>query len=303
MSVKHIAVLMGGWSAERDVSLVSGAQCSAALSRLGFRVTDIDVGRDLPVVLANLKPDICFNALHGLGGEDGEIQGLLEVLRIPYTHSGVTASALAMDKRLTKKLLAHEGLPVAGDVDLPNTGLSAHPFNVAYVVKPIRQGSSVGIELVEDPSKPLPRSLTGDGWAFSQAMMAEVFIPGRELTCAVMGDQVFDVLEITTDHQFYDYAAKYDAGGSQHEVPAQITNSLKSQVQSFALRAHNALGCRGVTRTDFRFDEHNSGLVVLEINTQPGMTPLSLVPEMAQASGMGFDDLVNWLVEDASCQR
>ena len=303
MSQKHVAVLMGGWSAEREVSLMSGAQCSAALARLGYQVTDIDVGRDLGSVLSKLKPDVCFNALHGLGGEDGEVQGLLEILQIPYTHSGVTASALAMDKRLTKKILAHAGVPVAIDVDLPPHGLSDHPFEVPYVVKPIRQGSSVGIVMVEDVSRPLPHELTVEGWAFDQDMMAEVFVPGRELTCAVMGKQNFEIIEITTERNFYDYTAKYNQGGSVHEIPARITDALKQQIQNYARKAHEILGCRGVTRTDFRFDEEHEGLVVLEINTQPGMTPLSLVPEMAQASGMTFDDLINWLMEDATCRR
>ncbi len=303
MSQKHVAVLMGGWSAEREVSLMSGAQCSAALTRLGYQVTDLDVGRDLGSVLSKLKPDVCFNALHGLGGEDGEVQGLLEILQIPYTHSGVTASALAMDKRLTKKILAHAGVPVAIDVDLPPHGLSEHPFQVPYVVKPIRQGSSVGIVMVEDVSRPLPDALTVKGWAFEQDMMAEVFVPGRELTCAIMGKHDFEIIEITTERNFYDYTAKYNPGGSLHEIPARIPDALKGQIQDYARKAHEVLGCRGVTRTDFRFDEEHEGLVVLEINTQPGMTPLSLVPEMAQASGMTFDDLINWLMEDASCQR
>ena len=303
MSQKHVAVLMGGWSAEREVSLMSGAQCSAALTRLGYQVTDLDVGRDLGSVLSKLKPDVCFNALHGLGGEDGEVQGLLEILQIPYTHSGVTASALAMDKRLTKKILAHAGVPVAIDVDLPPHGLSEHPFQVPYVVKPIRQGSSVGIVMVEDVSRPLPDALTVKGWAFEQDMMAEVFVPGRELTCAIMGKHDFEIIEITTERNFYDYTAKYNPGGSLHEIPARIPDALKGQIQDYARQAHEVLGCRGVTRTDFRFDEEHEGLVVLEINTQPGMTPLSLVPEMAQASGMTFDDLINWLMEDASCQR
>ena len=303
MSQKHVAVLMGGWSAEREVSLMSGAQCSAALTRLGYQVTDLDVGRDLGSVLSKLKPDVCFNALHGLGGEDGEVQGLLEILQIPYTHSGVTASALAMDKRLTKKILAHAGVPVAIDVDLPPHGLSEHPFQVPYVVKPIRQGSSVGIVMVEDVSRPLPDALTVKGWVFEQDMMAEVFVPGRELTCAIMGKHDFEIIEITTERNFYDYTAKYNPGGSLHEIPARIPDALKGQIQDYARKAHEVLGCRGVTRTDFRFDEEHEGLVVLEINTQPGMTPLSLVPEMAQASGMTFDDLINWLMEDASCQR
>lgn len=282
---------------------MSGAQCSAALTRLGYQVTDLDVGRDLGSVLSKLKPDVCFNALHGLGGEDGEVQGLLEILQIPYTHSGVTASALAMDKRLTKKILAHAGVPVAIDVDLPPHGLSEHPFQVPYVVKPIRQGSSVSIVMVEDVSRPLPDALTVKGWAFEQDMMAEVFVPGRELTCAIMGKHDFEIIEITTERNFYDYTAKYNPGGSLHEIPARIPDALKGQIQDYARKAHEVLGCRGVTRTDFRFDEEHEGLVVLEINTQPGMTPLSLVPEMAQASGMTFDDLINWLMEDASCQR
>ena len=194
-------------------------------------------------------------------------------------------------------------MPVAIDVDLPPHGLSEHPFQVPYVVKPIRQGSSVSIVMVEDVSRPLPDALTVKGWAFEQDMMAEVFVPGRELTCAIMGTHDFEIIEITTERNFYDYTAKYNPGGSLHEIPARIPDALKGQIQDYARKAHEVLGCRGVTRTDFRFDEEHEGLVVLEINTQPGMTPLSLVPEMAQASGMTFDDLINWLMEDASCQR
>lgn len=294
----HVAILMGGWSPERTVSLTSGAQCQAALERLGYQVTAVDVGRDIASVLSHIKPDICFNALHGVGGEDGVIQGVLETLEIPYTHSGVMASALAMDKQRCKMMLAHMGVPVVEDKVFRGDAYDRHPFDTAYVLKPVHQGSSVGIYIVSDPTGPLAQIEPTE-----DLLMAELYVPGRELTCGVMGDITFDVMEITTSRGFYDYAAKYEPQGSQHHVPADIPAAAREQIQDYSRRAHAAMGCRGVSRTDFRFDAEGLGIIALEINTQPGMTPVSLIPEMAAAQGMGFDDIVKWLVEDASCQR
>ncbi len=301
--MKHVAVLMGGWSPEREVSLVSGEQCAVALEAAGYHVTRLDVTRTVAQDLAALKPDLCFNALHGSGGEDGLIQGLLEVMQLPYTHSGVAASAIAMDKRRCKIIFAEAGIPVAADKRIGLDDLTTHAFDQAYVIKPIYQGSSVGIEIITDTSVPVPNHVVETCRPFGDEMMAEIFVPGRELTCGVMGDVVFDVLEITTARGFYDYQAKYETGGSAHEVPARIPSDIAQAIQAYSLTAHRALGCRGVTRTDFRYDADGVGLVALEINTQPGMTPVSLVPEMAAYQNISFTDLVQWLVEDASCQR
>ena len=299
----HIAVLMGGWSPEREVSLVSGAQCAEALRTLGYRVSEIDVTRALDAQLAEVKPDICFNALHGVGGEDGEVQGLLEVLQIPYTHSGVRASALAMDKFLSKQVFVAAGLPMADSVLVEKGSVSDHPLPPPYVVKPVNQGSSVGIEIVTDGANDVPSCLSETGWAFDGMAMVEAYVKGRELTCAVMGDAVFDVMEIVPSNGWYDYRAKYEEGGSRHDVPADIPAALADEIKAISLAAHNLVGCRGVTRSDFRYDAEESRLVLLEINTQPGMTPVSLVPEMAAYRGISFTDLVQWIVEDASCQR
>ena len=299
----HIAVLMGGWSPEREVSLVSGAQCAEALRALGYRVSEVDVTRALDTQLAEVKPDICFNALHGVGGEDGEVQGLLEVLQIPYTHSGVRASALAMDKFLSKQIFVAAGLPMADSVLVEKGSVSDHPLPPPYVVKPVNQGSSVGIEIVTDGANDVPSCLSETGWAFDGMAMVEAYVKGRELTCAVMGDAVFDVMEIVPSNGWYDYRAKYEEGGSRHDVPADIPAALADEIKATSLAAHNLVGCRGVTRSDFRYDAEESRLVLLEINTQPGMTPVSLVPEMAAYRGISFTDLVQWIVEDASCQR
>lgn len=300
---KHIAVLMGGWSPERDVSLVSGAQCAAALRELGYRVSEIDVTRQLDTQLAAVQPDICFNALHGVGGEDGEVQGLLEVLQIPYTHSGVRASALAMDKFLSKQIFVAAGLPMAASVLVEKGTVSDHPLPPPYVVKPVNQGSSVGIEIIIEGSNAVPASLSDAAWAFDGMAMVEAYVAGRELTCAVMGDTALDVMEIVPSNGWYDYRAKYEPGGSRHDVPAAIADALAAEIQAISLAAHNLVGCRGVTRSDFRYDADKDQLVLLEINTQPGMTPVSLVPEMAAHRGISFTELVQWIVEDASCQR
>lgn len=299
----HIAVLMGGWSPEREVSLVSGAQCADALRTLGYRVSEVDVTHQLDAQLAEVKPDMCFNALHGVGGEDGEVQGLLEVLQIPYTHSGVRASALAMDKFLSKQIFVAAGLPMADSVLVEKGRVTDHPLPPPYVVKPVNQGSSVGIEIVTEGANDIPACLSESGWAFDGMAMVEAYVKGRELTCAVMGDTVFDVMEIVPSNGWYDYRAKYEEGGSRHDVPADIAAAVADEIKAISLAAHNLVGCRGVTRSDFRYDAEGDQLVLLEINTQPGMTPVSLVPEMAAYRGISFTDLVQWIVEDASCQR
>jgi D-alanine-D-alanine ligase len=304
----HVAVLMGGWSAEREVSLNSGAACANALEQSGYRVTRIDADREISSTLAALRPDVCFNALHGKGGEDGCIQGILETLRIPYTHSGVLASALAMDKQRAKTVFKAAGVPVAeGIVAAPAEAARAHLMPPPYVIKPVTEGSSVGVFIVrEDHSYP-PQELTRPDWTYGDVLV-ERYIGGRELTCAVMGDKALGIIEIRPAGglAFYDYEAKYAKGGSYHILPAQISPDVYEFIQKLALDAHNALGCRGVSRADFRFDDRPEGtgeLVCLEVNTQPGMTATSLVPELAAHAGMPFDELVRWIVEDASCGR
>ena len=305
---KHVAVLMGGWSAEREVSLRSGAACAAALESVGYRVTQIDVGRDIAARLAQLRPDVAFNALHGRVGEDGTIQGILEIQRIPYTHSGVLASAIAMQKDKAKVLMAAAGVPVAHGVVVSRfEAARAHVLPPPYVLKPVNEGSSVGVIIVrEDRSHP-PQELGRPDWAFGDSMLAETYIAGRELTCAVMGDRPLDVIDIVSNTGlFYDYDAKYVVGGSRHVLPANLKENIYQNVQELALRAHRALGCRGVSRTDFRYDDRSGGtgeLIVLEVNTQPGMTETSLVPELAAYAGLSFGELVRWMVEDASLDR
>ena len=305
--MQHIAVLMGGWSAEREVSLRSGAACAAALESVGFRVTAIDVKRDIAEVLARLKPDVAFNALHGRVGEDGTIQGILETLRIPYTHSGVLASALAMQKDTAKIVMAAHGVKVARGVTVNRfDAAKTHVLPPPYVLKPVNEGSSVGVVLVKE-DRPPPQELGRADWPYGNVMLAETFIPGRELTCAVMGDKALGVIEIlTTSGIFYDYDAKYVKGGSIHVLPAEIKPNIYHNVQELALKAHRALGCRGVSRADFRYDDTAGGtgdIVCLEVNTQPGMTETSLVPELAAHAGLNFGELVKWMVADASCDR
>ncbi len=305
---KHVAVLMGGWSSERDVSLRSGEACAKALEGEGYRVTRVDVTRDVARVLADLKPDVALNALHGPFGEDGTIQGILEVLNIPYTHSGVLASALAMNKQMAKVVLAAAGVPVPGGKVVNRfEAAKAHVLTPPYVLKPVAEGSSYGVFIVKEGDQHPPAELASDSWSHGDEMLAEPFISGRELTCAVIGDRALDVIDIrAADGGWYDYAAKYKKGGSIHILPADLKGNIYQLVQQLALRAHKALGCRGVSRTDFRFDDRPGGtgeLVVLEVNTQPGMTETSLVPEMAAYAGMSFGGLVQWMVEDASCDR
>lgn len=305
---KHVAVLMGGWSAERDVSLSSGRACSKALEEQGYKVTPIDVDRDIARVLQAVAPTVAFNALHGRFGEDGNLQGLLELLCIPYTHSGVLASALAMHKEKAKIVLQAAGVPVPeGRTVSRREAAERHVLPPPYVVKPVSEGSSVGVIIVrEDRSHP-PQELQREDWSFGDQVLVEKYIPGRELTCAVMGGEALGVIDIRpATGVFYDYDAKYAKGGSIHVLPADLKPNIYQRVQELALTAHQALGCRGVSRTDFRYDDTPDGsgeLVVLEVNTQPGMTETSLVPEMAAHAGHPFGELVKWMVEDASLDR
>ncbi len=302
----RVAVLNGGWSAEREVSLSSGRECAAALGAEGFNVTRVDVDRNLAKVLAELRPDVAFNALHGRWGEDGCIQGLLEVLGIPYTHSGVMASAVAMNKEQTRRIVAKLGVPVAeGAIVTPQQALADHVMAPPYVAKPIAEGSSVGVVIVKEGANRPPEAIGRIPVTRDNEIIVERFIPGRELTCGVIGDKVTGIIDIVSaDHlEFYDYEAKYAPGGSKHILPAKIPNSVAERVQRYTLAAHKALGCRGVSRCDFRWDEAKDELIFLEINTQPGMTPTSLIPELGQHAGMSFGQLVAWLVEDASLDR
>ena len=304
---KHVAVLKGGWSNERPVSLISGAECANALRNAGYEVTEIDVGRDIAEVLRALKPDVAFNALHGPFGESGMIQGVLELLQIPYTHSGVLASALAMDKHQAKIVLKAAGIPVTDHVIVSRAEAArSHVLPPPYVIKPIADGSSFGVFIVKPETSHPPQELLREDWNGGEAVMVERYIPGRELTCAVMGDVALGVTEIVTDLAFYNYDAKYASGGSRHILPAQLQPKIYDKVQKLSLAAHAAIGCRGVTRCDFRYNElagPDGELVCLEINTQPGMTPTSLAPEQALHAGHSFEELVSWMVEDASCNR
>ncbi len=297
----RIAVLMGGPSAEREVSLVSGRECAAALRDEGFEVVEIDAGEDLSSVLRDLRPDAVFNALHGRWGEDGCVQGLLEWLQIPYTHSGVLASALAMDKERSKRSFRNAGLPVAESLLVSRVdAMAAHPMVPPYVVKPNNEGSSVGVYLVDENADG-PARLDA---SMPDTVMVEKFVRGRELTVAVMDGKALTVTDIITAG-WYDYDAKYVEGGSSHVVPADIPQEVFDACMDYAERAHVALGCRGVSRADFRWDDSKGldGLILLEVNTQPGMTPTSLAPEQAAAKGISFGRMCKWLVEDASCFR
>jgi D-alanine-D-alanine ligase len=305
--MKHVAVLMGGWSAEREISLCSGKACADALERLGYRVSRIDVDRDVAAALRTCKPDVALNVLHGRPGEDGTLQGLLEILGIPYSHSGVLASALAMKKDIAKNVLKAAGVPVPGGIVVARAeAAKRHLLPLPYVIKPVAEGSSVGVFIVREDHKHPPQELSRADWTFGGQVLVEPFIAGKELTCAVMGDRVLDVIEIVPTAKFYDYESKYAPGGSKHLLPAPIAVDAYREVQRLALAAHRALGCRGVTRSDFRFDDGPGaakGLFCLEVNTQPGMTETSLVPELAAHVGIGFDELVKWMVEDASLDR
>jgi D-alanine-D-alanine ligase len=296
----RVAVLMGGMSAEREVSLVSGRECAKALRDAGYEVTEVDCGPDVAVQLSEIKPDAVFNALHGRWGEDGCVQGILEWLRIPYTHSGVLASALAMDKQRAKEAYRAAGLPVVDSVIVAREAVEkAHVLPPPYVVKPNNEGSSVGVYIVH-PGSNAPRLAA----SMPAQVMVETYAPGRELTVTVMGDRALGVTDIITDG-WYDYDAKYKPGGSRHECPANLPADIQAACLDYALRAHRALGCRGVSRTDFRWDEPRglAGLILLETNTQPGMTPTSLAPEQAALNGLGFAAFCDWMVRDASCDR
>jgi D-alanine-D-alanine ligase len=302
---KHVAVLMGGWSVEREVSLSSGTACARALEGVGYRVTRVEVNRDVAEVLAKLKPDVAFNALHGRYGEDGTIQGVLEILGIPYTHSGVLASSLAIRKDKAKMVVAAAGVPVAKGVTVSRfEAAKRHALPPPYVIKPIDEGSSVGVVIVKKGREHPPQEIARPDWPCGETMLAETFIAGRELTCAVMDGKSLGVTEIrAATGEFYDYDAKYAKGGSIHICPAQILPNLYRQIEECALTAHQAIGCRGVSRSDFRYDDESDTLVWLEVNTQPGMTETSLVPELAAHAGMNFGELVQWIVEDASLNR
>ncbi|PWG17340.1 D-alanine--D-alanine ligase [Salibaculum griseiflavum] len=296
-----MAVLMGGPSAERDVSLSSGKECAAALRAAGYAVVEIDAGPDLAERLKAEAPHVVFNALHGRWGEDGCVQGLLEWLRIPYTHSGVLSSALAMDKQKTKDVYRAAGLPTIDSVLADRAAIeSRHVMPPPYVVKPYNEGSSVGVYIVTEAANG-PPALAPD---LPEVLMVETYAPGRELTASVLGDRALTVTDILTDG-WYDYHAKYAEGGSRHVLPADVPADIFDACLDYALRAHEALGCRGLSRTDFRWDEARGldGLVLLETNTQPGMTPTSLSPEQAAHVGIGFPALMTWMVEDASCNR
>ncbi len=303
---KRVAVLLGGRSAEREVSLSSGRGCAKALREEGFDIVEIDPGENLASQLLEAKPDAVFNALHGRWGEDGCVQGLLELLCIPYTHSGVLASALAMHKQRTKDIYRAAGIPIVKSIVADRREAGArHLMEPPYVIKPVNEGSSVGVYIIRKGDNRPPSELTKLEWHLTDEMMVEEFVPGRELTVAVMGTKALGVTEITTSLEFYDYEAKYAAGGSVHTLPAIIPAHVTEEAKRLAVLAHEALGCRGVTRTDFRYDDTagKHRLIALETNTQPGMTSTSLVPEQAAHNGMSYAKLCRWMVEDASCDR
>ena len=304
VSPLHIAVLMGGWSAEREVSLMSGAGVANALESLGHRVTRIDMGRDVALRLVEAKPDLVFNALHGTPGEDGSVQGMLDLMGLRYTHSGLATSVIAIDKQLTKQALVPHGIPMPGGRIVRSEELHERdPLPRPYVLKPVNEGSSVGVAIVTDESdygNPIARDTRGP-WAEFDELLAEPFIRGRELTVAVLGDRALGVTELKPKSGFYDYDAKYTEGLTEHIFPAQIPDEITEACKSIALEAHRLLGCKGASRSDFRWDDERgvAGLFLLEVNTQPGMTPLSLVPEQARHRGMSYPELVQAIVDEA----
>lgn len=301
----HVAVLMGGWSVERDVSLRSGAFFVENAIACGYRVTPVDVQPDIAEMLARLRPDVAINGLHGRFGEDGTIQGVLEILRIPYTHSGVLASSLAMRKDRAKTMVAAAGVPVAPGVTVSRfEAAKRHVLPPPYVLKPVDEGSSVGVVIVRHGRSHPPQEVARADWPCGDILLAESFVAGRELTCAVMGERVLGVTEIkAATGEFYDYDAKYAEGGSFHVCPAELQPKIYQKIQELSLTAHQAIGCRGVSRSDYRYDDETDTLVWLEVNTQPGMTKTSLVPELAAHAGLAYDELVRWMVEDASLDR
>jgi D-alanine-D-alanine ligase len=300
LSGRHVAILLGGLSAEREVSLVSGRDCAEALERLGAKVSRVDAGRDLAQVLARLKPEVVFNALHGEWGEDGCVQGVLETLGLPYTHSGVLASALAMDKAKSKAVLAAAGVTVPGGGLFDRFEVAAdHVMAPPYVIKPNAEGSSVGVFIVKEGANRPPQELAAPDWGYGEQVMVEPYIAGLEIAVGVMAGKAITVTEIIPRTSFYDYEAKYAEGGSEHIMPARMPPHALEKAMELSERAHAALGCRGVTRSDLRYDDVKDILVLLEVNTQPGMTPTSLVPEQAALQGVNFDQLVLWITEDA----
>jgi D-alanine-D-alanine ligase len=300
----RVAVIMGGWSSERPVSLSSGRGMADAARTAGFDVVEIDAGRNLADQLKAAAPDVALNALHGPWGEDGCVQGLLEILGIPYTHSGVLASSLAMNKDKSRAVYAQHGLDIAeGGMFSVEDLAREHVYAPPYVIKPIAEGSSFGVFIVREGANRPPKELTDGTWKFGAEALVEKFIPGRELTVGVMGDRAMAVTEIVTLREYYDYDAKYEAGGSRHVLPAELPAEITQAALNASLKAHQALGCRGVTRSDFRYDDKAGRLVILETNTQPGMTPTSLIPEQAAHIGVSFPELVRWMIEDASCPR
>ena len=302
--MKRVAVIYGGWSSEREVSISSGTQMLRAAEAAGYDAVGIDAGRNLAAQLTEAKPDVVLNGLHGPWGEDGCVQGLLEIMDLPYSHSGVLASALAMDKLKSKAVYRSAGLPVAEDKQVTRAeAAAAHALDPPYVIKPVNEGSSFGVLIVREGTNGPPQDLLDESWHYGDYLMAEEFIPGRELTVAVLGDRALAVTEITTLRDYYDFDAKYSAGGSRHVIPADVPEHITAMAMDFAVRAHQVLGCRGATRSDFRYDDKRDRLVILETNTQPGMTPTSLVPEQAAFAGMSFEELVAWMIEDASCRR
>lgn len=300
---KHVAVLLGGRSPERDVSLVSGRKVVEALEAKGYQVSPIDPrDHDWIDQLNGVKPDVVFNALHGDWGEDGRVQGVLDYLGYPYTHSGVAASALAMDKQRAKAVLREAGIQCPeGQLISRFEAARDHVMKPPYVAKPNAQGSSVGVVIVPEGANRPPAILGSEDWPYDEEVLIERFIPGRELTVAVMGDKPLTVTEIVPKTAFYDYDAKYSDGGSVHQLPADVPQAVFDECMAEALKAHQVLGCRGLTRSDFRYDPETGGVWLLEINTQPGMTPTSLAPEQAAHCGIGFPDLVAWMVENAAC--
>lgn len=302
---QHVAVLMGGWSTEREVSLVTGQAVVDSLREQKYQVTAVDVGRNIATILAGLRPDVAFNALHGRFGEDGTIQGLLEILSIPYTHSGVLASALAMDKPTARMLFDEAGITCAeGRVCHRDEVLAGGIMDPPYVVKPINEGSSVGVTIVFEGENELP--LDPEQWHYGDQVLVERYIPGREIQVAVMGERALGAVEVKPKGRFYDYDTKYTEGLAEHVMPAQLPPGHYEEALRLSFLAHTTLGCRGVTRADLRYDDtgdHDGDFYMLEINTQPGMTPMSLVPEIAADCGLSFGNLVNWMVEDAGCNR
>ncbi|WP_187335827.1 D-alanine--D-alanine ligase [Novosphingopyxis iocasae] len=300
----HVAVLMGGWSAEREVSLMSGKGVADALESRGHTVTRIDMDRNVAAVIAEVRPDVVFNALHGTPGEDGRVQGMLDLMQVPYTHSGMTTSVIAIDKQLTKNELLPHGIPMPEGRIVDSEGLySGDPFPRPYVLKPVNEGSSVGVAIVREGGNygnPIGRDMKGPWQEFDQ-LLAEPFIKGRELTTAVVGGEPLMVTELVTSSGFYDYDAKYTEGVTRHICPAEIPQDIAEYCKELALKAHHILGCKGPSRSDFRWDDElgRDGLFLLEVNTQPGMTPLSLVPEQAKAAGIDYAELVERIVREA----